>query len=226
MNRTEMIGQRIKEIRTQKSITQLQLAKKIGIKAYQTIASWESDAKNITLEYLIKITDALNVPFESLFFQQSNGSKKYIMSYMFQTCNLVKADRIEKTIDMNERLFDLDDDTFELAIKLIEQQADIAKLINKVYRKGYIEAAAKCGYIQGEKEGYDEGAATFKDELYATLRENIEDEYNGDTPDLDYENPDDAYNEAYTCGFTDGSDEGYSDAKRNYETSCADWDDL
>ena len=64
-----MIGNRIKEIRKQKKITQKQLSDAIGIKDRSMITRYEQGAVEIRSGLLPKIADALNVPIAKLFEQ-------------------------------------------------------------------------------------------------------------------------------------------------------------
>lgn len=56
------VGERIREARKKAGLTQKELGKKLGV-AYQTLAQWENDLRNPKIETLMRIADALEVPF-------------------------------------------------------------------------------------------------------------------------------------------------------------------
>lgn len=61
-----MIGNRIKQLRKQKKLTQHELAMAVGLDR-TTITRYETGGTKITAEILPKIADALNVPIAKLF---------------------------------------------------------------------------------------------------------------------------------------------------------------
>lgn len=62
-----LVGDRIKEIRKEKHLTQKELGEKLGV-SYQMIAQYENGKRNPKPETLKKIADALEVPVSSLGF--------------------------------------------------------------------------------------------------------------------------------------------------------------
>lgn len=64
--RNEKIGQRVRDIRKSKGLSQEQLGEKAGFH-FSYIGGVERAEKNITLTNLIKIADALEVPIIELF---------------------------------------------------------------------------------------------------------------------------------------------------------------
>lgn len=64
------IGERIKKYRKEKKITQKQLAEMIG-KNIRTIQKYEANEIDIPLENILKISSALQVPFDELYSSKS-----------------------------------------------------------------------------------------------------------------------------------------------------------
>jgi len=68
MDTKQMIGARIKDIRTKKKLTQEQLAEKIEINP-KYLSSIERGLENPTLNTLIKLSESLNVNLDDIFNQ-------------------------------------------------------------------------------------------------------------------------------------------------------------
>ena len=66
MNKKQMIGARIKEIRTKKSLTQEQLSEKMEINP-KYLSSIERGNENPTLNTLIKLSESLEVDLGAIF---------------------------------------------------------------------------------------------------------------------------------------------------------------
>jgi transcriptional regulator with XRE-family HTH domain len=66
----EQLGERIKELRLQKRLTQANFAKEIGYKHPSTISEIESGKKGISAEKIPEIAKVLGVDINSLFFEQ------------------------------------------------------------------------------------------------------------------------------------------------------------
>lgn len=64
----EQLGTRIKELRTEKGMTQTDFARKIGYKHPSIISEIESGKKGISAEKLPQIAKVLGVEINSLFF--------------------------------------------------------------------------------------------------------------------------------------------------------------
>jgi len=61
-----MIGDRIREVREEKGLTQKKLAEKMQIKHYQQIGRWERNEIDISVDNLKKIARALNKTLDEL----------------------------------------------------------------------------------------------------------------------------------------------------------------
>jgi len=68
MDAKQLIGSRIKEIRTKKGFTQEQLAEKIDISP-KYLSSIERGKENPTLNTLIKLSESLDVNLNDIFYQ-------------------------------------------------------------------------------------------------------------------------------------------------------------
>jgi transcriptional regulator with XRE-family HTH domain len=66
LNKKKMIGNRIKELRARKDLTQEQLAEKISINP-KYLSSIERGQENPTLDVFIRIAKALDVDIEDIF---------------------------------------------------------------------------------------------------------------------------------------------------------------
>lgn len=64
----ETIGERIRKIREQVGITQIELSKTLGYDNNTLVSNWERDTKNISDRSIRKIAQALNVEFQYLKF--------------------------------------------------------------------------------------------------------------------------------------------------------------
>ena len=60
-----MLGERIKEIRTARRLSQVELAKMLGV-TKQSVSNWENENIQPSIEMLVKIADALNVTTDYL----------------------------------------------------------------------------------------------------------------------------------------------------------------
>ncbi len=60
-----MLSARIKEIRTAKKLSQVDLAKLLGV-TKQSVSNWENDNIQPSVEMLLKISEALNVTTDYL----------------------------------------------------------------------------------------------------------------------------------------------------------------
>ena len=60
-----MLNQRIREIRIAKKLSQVDLAKLLGV-TKQSVSNWENDNIQPSVEMLLKIADALNVTTDYL----------------------------------------------------------------------------------------------------------------------------------------------------------------
>lgn len=69
------LGLKIKEIRTQKKITQTELAEKTGI-SRRMISAYEGDENDITLSKLISLAAALDIPPSSLLDEKTNAKNQ------------------------------------------------------------------------------------------------------------------------------------------------------
>ena len=94
-----MLGNRIKELREEKGLSQKELAKAIGAKTGE-IAEWESGETEPTLQYLDKLTSVLDVSYDSLLNENVGTSEKQISSSKTTTNNLTT----EETNDNNTEI--------------------------------------------------------------------------------------------------------------------------
>lgn len=78
------IGERIKEIRKKKGLTQKQLGEALGV-SYQTIAQWENNLRNPKHETLRKLAAALDLKWYELYPEEEQG--EVIQSYMLDKLN-------------------------------------------------------------------------------------------------------------------------------------------
>lgn len=66
------IGERIKEIRTEKGLTQKELSEKSGV-SYQMIGQYEKSDSNLQISTLLKIANALNVKITDIIYDDIDG---------------------------------------------------------------------------------------------------------------------------------------------------------
>lgn len=59
------IGERIREVRKSRGLTQKELGERLGL-SYQSIAQWENDLRKPKSETILKIASALGVRYEDL----------------------------------------------------------------------------------------------------------------------------------------------------------------
>lgn len=69
-----MLSERIRELRIAKSMSQVELAKKLGV-TKQSVSNWENDNIQPSIEMLVKISKTLNVSADNLL---SLDNRKYI----------------------------------------------------------------------------------------------------------------------------------------------------
>lgn len=69
-----MLGERIKEIRTAKNISQVQLAAALGV-SKQSISNWENENIQPSVDMLVKLADTLCVSTDFLL---SRDNRKYL----------------------------------------------------------------------------------------------------------------------------------------------------
>lgn len=62
----EKIGQKIKELRSESKLTQMQLAKLIGV-SQKAIDYWERSVNEPKASYIIKLVSAFHVTFDEFF---------------------------------------------------------------------------------------------------------------------------------------------------------------
>ncbi|WP_310551108.1 helix-turn-helix domain-containing protein [Paenibacillus glufosinatiresistens] len=104
------IGQRIRDLRKQKGLSQEQLAEKAGFH-FSYIGGVERAEKNITLVNLLKIADALDVQIMDLFmytkYQQSAlNEKDELLNQIFQTLVSLKKRDLRKVQVMLDEFFE------------------------------------------------------------------------------------------------------------------------
>ncbi|MDF9839675.1 MULTISPECIES: helix-turn-helix transcriptional regulator [Paenibacillus] len=104
------IGQRIRDLRKQKGLSQEQLAEKAGFH-FSYIGGVERAEKNITLVNLLKIADALDVQIMDLFmytkYQQSAlNEKDELLNQIFQTLVSLKKRDLRKVQIMLDEFFE------------------------------------------------------------------------------------------------------------------------
>ena len=87
-----MIGNKIKELRKMKSLTQIQLAHALNV-ATGTIGNWEVDARDPDLTMLTKIADYFNVSIDYLM-----GREDYYGNYYHR--ELMQSDLSDKECAM------------------------------------------------------------------------------------------------------------------------------
>lgn len=104
------IGQRIRDLRKQKGLSQEQLAEKAGFH-FSYIGGVERAEKNITLVNLLKIADALDVQIMDLFiytkYQQSAlNEKDELLNQIFQTLVSLKKRDLRKVQVILDEFFE------------------------------------------------------------------------------------------------------------------------
>ena len=62
----ERLGQKIKELRIEKNLSQMQLAKLIGV-SQKAIDYWERSVNEPKACYIIKLVEAFNISFDEFF---------------------------------------------------------------------------------------------------------------------------------------------------------------
>lgn len=62
----KIFGERLREIRTEKQLTQNELAKKLNV-SYNTIYAWETDKQEPSMPTLLKLCEILEVSLDYLF---------------------------------------------------------------------------------------------------------------------------------------------------------------
>lgn len=104
------IGQRIRDLRKQKGLSQEQLAEKAGFH-FSYIGGVERAEKNITLVNLLKIADALDVQIMDLFmytkYQQSAlNEKDELLNQIIHTLVFLKKRDLRKVQIMLDEFFE------------------------------------------------------------------------------------------------------------------------
>lgn len=70
---TETMGERLKRLRVARGLTQAEFAKMVGV-TKSAVSQWEGDStKNLKLEVLAKVLDALNTDLRYLVWGESRG---------------------------------------------------------------------------------------------------------------------------------------------------------
>lgn len=109
-------GERLKIARTEKGMTQLELANKIGA-SYQQISQYERDLRSPKFETLKRIADALNVHWSSLF-GDTEPSVVPINTYLF-------GEDEDRDAELLLAFYSLNDKGQQ---KAMEQVKDLAKI--------------------------------------------------------------------------------------------------
>jgi transcriptional regulator with XRE-family HTH domain len=91
----KIIGQRIKNYRKEQGLTQEELAEKSGLHSTY-IGKVERNEKGITIETLIKITDALGITVEELFRYLQPNKQNQDEDIMYQIVNKLQSKSVEQ----------------------------------------------------------------------------------------------------------------------------------
>lgn len=112
-----ILGTRIKEVRTKKGLTQKQLAEQIGISG-ASIISYEKGAKLPPLDTVIKIANTFEVSLDWLCGIETAGTKKELLTYADIVMDIISmADLLDMDVERN---LDLDSYTDEMKFVLSE----------------------------------------------------------------------------------------------------------
>lgn len=136
-------GQMIKKIRTEKGITQLELANRLGI-SYVGVSQWETDKRNPKRETLNKIAKALDVPVSVLCGPPSFALEYSELSKMWDRASnqakLARETGDEREIERWERvaseLLKLRDEARDFHNALPNDNARLLDMFNSLNAKG------------------------------------------------------------------------------------------
>lgn len=99
MNLYKNIGEKIKELRNRKKISQTQLANELGFKSDVAIVLIEQGKRRLSVEALKKASDYFKVPVTELFGDEaSNADEKQLYSILRKDKSLTETE-VEKIMD-------------------------------------------------------------------------------------------------------------------------------
>lgn len=238
----DLVGEKIKKIRKERGIGQDEFGRKMGV-TRQTVSAWEKNGSILTVAQILRIASVLKTPVTYFFRRQP--VEVLPMSQLEDNCvRMSLALHDKKTYDLVESLIgiinDLTEDELSILIQIASTMAGKKQAAEEAYRKGFLNASIYCGIRDGEsRDGYDDGQDEFEAELQKKREElldnmifdaeeqteRIENYYS----DVELNNcssqeacaiQEAVSNEIYDRDFH----EGYSDAERNFEADCRDWD--
>lgn len=130
------IGERIREVRKSRGLTQKELGERLGL-SYQSIAQWENDLRKPKSETILKIAGALGVRYEDLVELETFNTgaefdkrwKELTKSANGDSLTVIHTTDPRKFID-----FALDQMNEEGQAKLAERAAEVLEVPR--YRKG------------------------------------------------------------------------------------------
>lgn len=94
-----MLGERIKSLRLARAMSQVELAKELGV-TKQSVSNWENDNIQPSIEMLIKIATVFSVPTDYLLslddrkFIEVTGVSDEIVAHIQQIITDIKSPRI------------------------------------------------------------------------------------------------------------------------------------
>lgn len=127
------IGNRIKELRTKKGLTQKELSEKCGL-SKNGLWNYENNKRTPSIETLTNIAMALNVSLSTLLETETTFTNKVINLYDNTICKNCDA---ENTLELICELVDIDLNTLTLSIKNNEDISDLylSEMLKQIYKE-------------------------------------------------------------------------------------------
>lgn len=102
---TSRIGKIIKKYRKEKGYTQFQMAEKIGVSEFY-ISALETGSRKPGRETLIKLSNEMNMPIESLLELETEQSVKFAAEDLYNRINMLPVEQQKKILNIMDFIID------------------------------------------------------------------------------------------------------------------------
>lgn len=102
---TSRIGKIIKKYRKEKGYTQFKMAEKIGVSEFY-ISALETGSRKPGRETLIKLSNEMNMPIESLLELETEQSVKFAAEDLYNRINMLPVEQQKKILNIMDFIID------------------------------------------------------------------------------------------------------------------------
>lgn len=102
---TSRIGKIIKKYRKEKGYTQFQMAEKIGVSEFY-ISALETGSRKPGRETLIKLSNEMNMPIESLLELETEQSIRFAAEDLYNRINILPVEQQKKILNIMDFIID------------------------------------------------------------------------------------------------------------------------